>query len=649
MHFGAAWYPEHWPESRWPVDLKFMKQANFTVVRVAEFAWSTMEPADGKFEFRWLDRAVDLAGKAGLKVVIGTPSAAPPAWLTSAHPETLRVHEDGRRAEHGGRCHFRPLSPKYLRFCERIVDRMAKRYASHPAVIGWQIDNEFAGNSHDAWTRRKFQDWLRVRYRTLDRLNSRWSGAYWSEDYQDWRQIQIPNRWHNPGLQLEWRRFETWTWRVFQKVQVRAIRKYAGKRQWITTDLMGFHGSFDQYEVMRDLDLAAINFYCPTGTPDPAVEAMPYAMTRGLKARNFWLTETQPSGVNWGEVNTMLEPGRVRARNWQAVAHGADAVLYWQWRNALGGQEQLHGSLIGQDGNPRPCFGELSQIGAEFAKAAPYLKGTTPRTNVALLNSYDARWAVDIQRHHKGFDWVRHFQECYGSLWRRNVAADIPEPANDLGKYRLVVAPALWLLKDDDAKRLDAFVRNGGHLLLTVRTGAKDAENALRPMLPPGPLGSAAGVAVEDFYALLNPVPVNGQGLKGRVKIWGERLRITGKGVKIHATFGKGNGWLEGKPAIVSRTHGKGTVWTLAGWLEPDLLDTVVGKVLAGAGIKPRFTAPKGVEMLSRADGKGREVVITINHADAPARMPAIPGRPLIAKRPKGAWTLAARDVEVFV
>src|SRR5688572_8063538 len=163
-----------------------MKKANFTVVRVAEFAWSTMEPADGTFSFGWLDRAVDLAGRSGLKVVIGTPSAAPPAWLTSAHPETLRVHEDGRRAEHGGRCHFRPLSPTYLKYCERIVDRMTKRYGSHPAVIGWQIDNEFAGNSHDEWTRRKFQDWLRVKYRTLKRMNDRWSGAYWSEDYQDW-------------------------------------------------------------------------------------------------------------------------------------------------------------------------------------------------------------------------------------------------------------------------------------------------------------------------------------------------------------------------------------------------------------------------------------------------------------------------------
>ncbi len=649
MHFGAAWYPEHWPESRWPVDIAFMKKADFTVVRIAEFAWSTMEPADGKFEFGWLDRAIALATKAGLDVVIGTPTAAPPAWLTHGHPEVLRVHEDGSRAGHGGRCHFRPLSPVYLKYCERIAGQLAKRYGKHPGVIGWQIDNEYAGNSHDEYTRRKFQDWLKMKYRTLKRMNDRWSGAYWSEDYQDWRQIQIPNRWHNPGLRLEWQRFETWTWRVYQKVQYRAIRQFAPKRQWILTDLMGFHGSFDQYELARELDMAAINFYWPTGIPDPAVEATVYDMTRGLKRRNFWLTETQPSSVNWAEINTMMEPGRIRLRNWQAVAHGADAVLYWQWRNALGGQEQLHGSLIGQDGNPRPNFDELAGLGAEFRKAAPYLAGTTPQPAVAVVKSYDARWAVDFQRHHKSFDWMQHFKETCAAVHRSGLMADIPEPSEDLSKYRVVIAPAIWLLKEQEAKRLDAFAKSGGHLILTSRTGAKDGENALYPMLPPGPLRAAAGVEVEDVYPLLDPIPVSGTGLKGTAKIWGERLRVIGTGVKIHATFGKGNGWLAGKPAIVSRTHGKGTVWTLAGWFDPALLDAVTAKAFASAGVKPKFKAPKGVEIATRSGRNGKDVLIVINHSDVPAKIPALPGRALFAKRPKGKWTLAARDVEVFV
>src|SRR6185503_13067559 len=298
------------------------------------------------------------------------------AWLTHDYPNTLSIGADGRPAEHGGRCHYRPLNATYLRFCRRIAVEMAKRYGRMKHVIGWQLDNEYNHNSHDLDTRRQFQEWLKVKYRTLKQLNDRWSGSYWSEDYQSWEQIPTP-KWggHNPGLMLEWQRFHTYTYRVFQKVQIQAIRKYADRRQWITTNLMGWFNLFDHYEVSRDLDLASWDSYWPAGTPDPVDDALPHDLTRGFKRKNFWLMETQPSSVNWSEINTMAEAGRIRLRNWQAVAHGADAILYWQWGNAHGGQEQLHGSLIGQDGNPRPCFDELARLGGEFRKAESALAG----------------------------------------------------------------------------------------------------------------------------------------------------------------------------------------------------------------------------------------------------------------------------------
>lgn len=650
MHFGAAWYPEHWPESRWPRDIELMQQAKFTVVRVGEFAWSTMEPKEGEFAFEWLDQAVALLDKAGIDVVMGTPTAAPPAWLTTDYPNTLSIGADGRPAEHGGRCHFRPLNATYLKFCRRIAGEMAKRYGRMKHVIGWQIDNEYNHNSHDLDTRRQFQDWLKVKYRTLKQLNNRWSGSYWSEDYQSWDQIPTPKGGgHNPGLMLEWQRFHTYTYRVYQKIQIQAIRKYADRRQWITTNLMGWFDLFDHYEMARDLDLAAWDSYWPAGTPDPVDDALPHDLTRGFKKKNFWLMETQPSSVNWGEINTMHEPGRIRLRNWQAVAHGADAILYWQWRNAYGGQEQLHGSLIGQDGHPRPCFDELAKLGGEFQKAAVALDGTTPHARVAFVNSYDARWAVRFQKHHRDYDWVGHFRAHYAPVFARHHAVDIVNAGEELTGYALVVAPALWLLSDHAAEILLEYVRAGGHLLITTRTGSKDTENAMRPALPPGPLAAIAGVEVEDAYPLVKPIGVNGTLGSGRARVWAERLRIIQKDVQVLATFGTDNGWLEGRAAVATRRAGKGRMTTLAGWFEPALLDRIMARALADAGLKPRFSGPPGVEFALRSGADRRATLIVMNHGEKAARLSGLAGRNVLTGRNvAGSWTLAARDVAVI-
>lgn len=649
MKFGASWYPEHWPESRWPRDVALMKKARFNVIRMAEFAWSTLEPKEGSFEFGWLDKAIGLLDAAGIDVVLGTPTAAPPAWLTQKYPDTLAIREDGRLESHGGRCHYRPLSRTYLRFCARIANQMARRYGKHLRVIGWQIDNEYNKVSHDPDTRRQFQTWLKVKYRSLERLNAKWSGAYWSEDYQDWSQIQIPVPGHNPGLRLEWQRFQSFTYRVFQKVQIRELRRFAAKRQWITTNFMGWFPLFDHYEVAHDLDLASWDSYWKAGTPVPLEDALPHDLTRGFKRKNFWLMETQPSGVNWGTTNTMQEPGRIRLRNWQAVAHGADAVLYWQWRNALGGQEQLHGSLIGQDGNPRPCFDELARIGAEFEKCAGALEGTSPNAQVAILNSYDARWAVGFQKHHADYDWVNHVRDHYAPFFKRHLPVDVISALEPVERYRVVVAPALWVLHETTAARLRDLVASGGHLILTTRTGAKDGENALRPELPPGPLAELAAVRVEDTYPLLEPVPVSGKLGKGTARIWGERLAVATKDVKVLAEFGRGNGWLEGKPAVTWRATGKGSVTVLAGWFDAGFLDRVAAHVLGLARVKQRFEGPEGLEFAVRTGHDGREILILMNHGDAPADVDGVRGTDLLTGRPvPRRGTIAARDVVVI-
>jgi len=356
----------------------------------------------------------------------------------------------------------------------------------------------------------------------------------------------------------------------------------------------------------------------------------------------------------------MHEPGRIRLRNWQAVAHGADAILYWQWRNALGGQEQLHGSLIGQDGHPRPCFDELAKLGGEFRKAETALAGTTPVARVAFVNSYDARWAVRFQKHHKDYDWVAHFRAHYAPVFARHHAVDIVNAGEALDGYALVVAPALWLLSDHAAETLLEYVHAGGHLLITTRTGCKDTENAMRPALPPSPLAAIAGVEVEDAYPLVTPVAVKGALGSGRARVWGERLRIIQKDVQVLATFGDDNGWLAGRAAVTTRAVGsgrvgvkhptrQGRVTTLAGWFEPALLDRVMARALVDAGLKPRFFGPPGVEFALRTGSDRRATVIVMNHGEKPARLSGVAGQNVLTGRNvAGNWTLAARDVAVI-
>ena len=509
MHLGSAWYPEHWPASRWPEDVRLMRAAGMTVCRIAEFAWSSMEPYEGVYKFDWLDEAVELLHREGLAVVLGTPTAAPPAWLTHHHPDTLLTNSDGKVSIHGTRCHFNPGSHTYLKYVRRIVEQMARRYGQDSRVIGWQIDNEYGNTDYSEATRRDFQQWLKEQYKTLDALNEHWSAAYWSQSYVDWNEIPIPRGGHNPGLLLAFKRFATKVINDYQKLQIDIIRKAALPEQWITHNFMGWFDAFDHYVVSEDLDFASWDWYIGTGAHDYTKTGVIHDLTRGFKRKNFWVMETQPGSVNWSSVNNMLNKGEARCMAWHAVAHGADAILYWQWRSAPGGQEQLHGSLLGADGNPRPFYSEAQQLGRDFEAIGEALSETTPRNSVAILHSYDSRWSVNWQRHHKDYDPTKQIERVYAPLISRNVGVDVVSSEATLGEYKLVIAPAVVVLTPEAAMHLIYFVTEGGTLVLMTRTAQKDRHNALFSALQPGPLRDLAGVEVAEFYALDKPVPVS--------------------------------------------------------------------------------------------------------------------------------------------
>jgi beta-galactosidase len=623
---GAAWYPEQWQESRWEADLTLMEAAHIHFVRIGEFAWSTIEPSEGNYKLDWIEHAIRAAERHHIAVVLGTPGAAPPAWLTSNYPETLRTLQTGRKDQHGGREQFNFTSEKYRELVVKVTTKMAERFGHDPNVIGWQIDNELANESYGPDSREKFQNWLRDKYRSLDNLNAKWTTEYWSETYSDWSQIPIAEDSGNPGLLLNWKEFVSDTWRSYVKLHLDAIRRSADPRQIITTNMMGWFDGYDHYTVAQNLDFVSWDDYVSPHL-DPVNNGAAHDLMRGLLRKNFWVMETQPGFVNWKPVNNILNKGEVRAMAWHAIGHGSEAVEYWQWRSDLNGQEQYHGTLVGADGTPVPVYDEVQQIGVEFEKAAPALGGTTVDSEVAILHDYNSRWAINWQRHAQSFDPVMALVDYYGPLRALVRSIDVVADNVPLSKYKLVVAPSLNVLTPQAATNLEAYVRAGGHLVLGPRSGMKTEDNALQRQRQPGPLAVLLGARVEQFYALDQSVPIDGTWGSGTDTIWAEQLAAKSTDTQVLMRYGKSNGWLDGQPAAVTRKVGKGSITYIGAMLDARTMSNAAKWMVGESGVTAIMPELPADVDLSIRTGDGRRVWIFTNYGvephtiDLPQRM----------------------------
>uniref|UniRef100_UPI0035C96F34 beta-galactosidase n=1 Tax=uncultured Sphingomonas sp. TaxID=158754 RepID=UPI0035C96F34 len=615
LWLGSAWYPEQWPEERWDEDLRLMHAHGANVVRIGEYAWSRIEREEGQYDLAWLQRAVRLAAKYDIKVVIGTPTDTPPAWLTQKYPDTLRIDTNNVQAGHGGRRQFSISSPRYRAMARDVVARMADAVGNEPNVIGWQIGNEHTEESYDPAARDAWHGWLKAKYGTLDRMNDVWATAYWSQTYTAWDQVPFSAAAGNPGWMLDLKHFITEQWVAFQANQADVVRAKVPAREFITTNLggLGWANRFDRYAINRGLDLASWDDYVGTGHLDAYRNGAVNDLARGWKRQNFWVMETQPGFVNWAPVSNMLYPGETRALAWQTVGHGADAVLFWQWRNALNGQETMHGSLVGPDGKPLPIYAEATQIGADFAKASAALAGTSPDAKVAILQDYDSRWAIDFQPLTRDYDQIGVLLDYYRPLKDALGAVDVVSAGAPLDRYKLVVAPSLNVIPGALAKRLADYVRKGGHLILGPRSGLKDEFNRLDTTRQPGPLAPLLGARVEQFYALDEPVAVEG----GTASIWAEDLTKQAPDATVLLRYGKANGWLDGHPAAITRSVGKGRISYYGALFDKAVTQRLLDAALADAKITRDFAVPADVELMTR-EGQGRHIVILVNHGRTP-------------------------------
>ncbi len=661
MRLGVCYYPEHWPEERWATDARQMRELGLEIVRIAEFTWGKLEPVEGTFDFAWLDRAIDVLATAGLQVVLGTPTATPPAWLSRGYPEILPVDAEGRRRNHGGRRHYCPTSPVYREHCRRIVTAMAGRYGHDERVIGWQIDNEFGGGHtgrcYCPSCAAAFQAWLRERYATLDSLNDAWATVFWSQTYSAWEQVSPPilqlNQ-PNPSHDLDYRRFSSDSIVAFQQAQVDLLHDLAPGR-WTTTNLMGLFADIDHFDLAAGLDFVTWDSY-PTGNlerweaalygdeprpgggrpygydmGDPYVTGFAHELTRGLRNKPFWVMEQQAGHINWGQVNPAPRAGTVRLWTWHDVAAGADTCVYFRWRAGRFGQEQYHSGLLNHDATPDIGHAEVASLVAD-RDAMARIAATPAKARVALLFGYDDLWAMEIQPHRRGFTYLRLAFAWYRALARLGIAVDIV-PADpmrrratgqrDLASYSVVVAPSLHVTDAAAASDLRAFVKGGGTLVLGVRSGVKTTSSLITDAPLPGVWRDLVGATVTDWHALPASVAYplasrlapSGEDdpLGSGATVWAEALAPDpgAGGPTVLAWYPRGP--LAGSAAITDRRVGAGRVIYCG--IHPALEQAmaVVGRVAADAELDRLGDLPDGLLAYRRGD----EAVV-LNFTDAP-------------------------------
>ena len=616
--FGVAWYPEQFPERDWEVDLALMAKAHVSVVRVAEFAWSTIEPSEGKYDFAWLDRAIARAAAHGIKVIIGTPTAAPPAWLTTKYPDTLAVERDGRRTQHGWRRQFDVNSGRYRTLAAGIAGQLARRYGKNPAVIGFQIDNEYGRQSFGEIDKRAFQQWMRVRYGTLAELNRRHFNSYWSLDYSDWDQIDIPPEKTQPQMMVDWQRFVSDSFRGYQRAQIDAMRPFIGADKVITTNYVAKYDDYDFSVPAQDLDLVSWDWYFDTPELDPAEGALLQDLYRGFLGRNPWVMETAAGHINWADRNYSEPKGEMRAMAWQAIGHGADGYAYWYWRPALNGTETFHGAFVDPGGRPRPPYAEFAQTGGEIARVWPALKGSMPVADMAMLHDYPSRWAIERQPQTKDYDPFKLFVTFRRAFMGEVKGVDVLRGAGGLDRYALVVAPNLHLMSADTAAKLANYVRGGGHLLLGPRAGVKDEDLTLWRPGALGPLEELLGARIDMGEVPAKTVTLSGKLGAATATVWAERVVPFAADAEALLVYGKSDGWLDGQPAVVTRRVGQGRITYVGTWLDDAALRRIAGWAAKQSKLSPLLPGiPDGVEVVAR-HGAGGTTYVALNWNDEP-------------------------------
>jgi beta-galactosidase len=619
LAFGGDYNPEQWDPAVWREDVRLMREAGVNTVSLGVFAWASLEPEPGTYEFGWLDEVMDLLHENGISVNLATPTAAPPVWLTHLHPEVFPIREDGHPFGFGNRLQYDPSSPIYREYAANITTKLAERYSFHPALAMWHISNEYGPTAYNEAASINFRRWLQRKYGSLDALNEAWTTRFWGQTYTGWDQIEVPNiprTWMNPSRRLDFKRFNSDALLECYLAERDIVRSFRDDIP-VMTNFMRFFRHADYWKWAGEEDAAALDIYPNPADADSHVSAaFNYDLFRSLKGGQPWmLMEQSSSAVSQWQLNIVKEPGRMRLGSLQALSRAADSVMFFQWRASRGGQERFHSAMLPHSGPDSRTFREIVDLGREVGLLAP-VAGTTSRAEIAVLFDWNGWWGLEetfgIPR--SDFSYTDTVMRHYTPLWERHYPVDVVSYGSSLDAYKVLVVPNAYLIDDEGAERIHAFARDGGTVIMSFFSGVVDGDNRVRPDGYPGAFRELIGAKIDEYWPARPHEEFGVRFADGRTATstwWRDDLHLeTGTALATYA-----DGLLAGRAAVVENRYGAGRVVYVATLLEQPAFDAVVLEAVAAAGVGNRFEGvPAHVECSVRGDAS-HEYVFLLNHS----------------------------------
>ena len=648
--FGGDYNPEQWDRATWDEDMALMRAAGVNLVTLGVFAWASLEPEPGTFTFDWLDEVMGLLHGNGISVDLATPTAAPPPWLSHEHPEVLPVTEDGHRFGFGNRLHFDPTSGAYRRHAAAITRALAERYSRHPALAMWHIGNEYGPVAYTPSSARAFRAWLRRRYGDLEALNDAWYTRFWSQRYTSWEQVcppEMPRSWSNPARRLDFARFTSDALLECFIAERDIVRAYRGDVP-VLTNFMRFYPRADYWRWAREEDAVALDIYPDPGQPDSHVAAaLNFDLARSLRAEPWILMEQAAGAVSQWPVNVPKRPGRMRLGSYQAIAHGADSVLFFQWRASRGGHERFHSAMLPHSGTGARTWREVAALGSELPRIAA-VAGHGSRAPIALYFDWDAWWGLSLTHGlpRNDFDYPALVTEHYRPLLQAQHAVDLVGATSALRGYRLVVVPGAYLVSDGFTQALEEFVAGGGTLVCSFFSGVVDERNQVRQPAYPGAFRALIGAYIDEYWPA-RPGEEFGvrfaDGVSCTADWWQESIHP--ETASVIARFTSGD--LAGRPAVLSNELGAGRVVYLGTRLDRQAMAATLLRAADEAGARPVVAgAPQHVEATRRG-----HYLFLLNHSGTDAAVVTVqPGSTnlITGDAVPGSLTLPPLDVAVL-
>ncbi|WOZ40215.1 beta-galactosidase [Paenibacillus polymyxa] len=627
VFYGGDYNPEQWDEATHQEDLRMFRQAGIDIATLNVFSWAKIQSDEITYHFEWLDQLIDNLYESDIFVCLATSTAAHPAWMATRYPDILRVDADGRKRKFGGRHNSCPNSPTYRKYAEQMADRLAERYKDHPAILVWHVSNEYGGDCYCDNCAAAFRVWLKQKYGSLEELNRVWNTSFWGHTFYDWDEIVPPNNlsehWgenHSTfqGISLDYARFNSDSILDCYLLEYNAIKKHIPDAV-VTTNLMGFFKQLDYFKWAKHMDIVSWDSYPGANTPI-SYTAMAHDLMRGLKdGQPFMLMEQTPSQQNWQAYNSLKRPGVMRLWSYQAVAHGADTVMFFQLRRSIGACEKFHGAVIEHAGHENTrVFREVAQLGSELGALGNTLLDATVHAKVAILFDWDNWWALEKSSGPSlALKYLDQVHKYYATFFRRNVQVDMISVDTDFQKYDLIIAPVLYMVKPGTAEKLEQFTERGGTFLTTFFSGIVNENDLVTTGGYPGKLRNLLGIWVEEIDALL-PESHNRIILKEKVGVLEGEYKcgllcdlLHSEGAEVLAEYG--DDFYQGMPVLTRNRFGQGEAWYVASDPEQPFLDGLLGYICEQKGISSLLRAPAGIEATMRSKD-GKSYLFVLNH-----------------------------------